>query len=123
MVELLVFTSGISVFLGLLVLRAYVMHVRRREWDNPVIWLALGFVVLNAAWVCRTMYWDIIWWWMGNTPSDPNINVWLNIAVISSQLCALRARLLTIPMPDRASRNIITAAWYPSDLISFRRKS
>ena len=116
MVEVLVGLSVLSVLLGLLVLRGYFPHVHRGEWENPVAWLATGFVIINGAWVARTGYWDIIWYLMGNSPSDPLVNIWLILSVIGSQFCALIARLKTIPPSDRSRYNLFTAPFYPNEI-------
>jgi len=101
---------------GLLVIRAYFPHMYLWRRPDPVSWLARGFVALNAAFIARTIYWDVIWWAMGNMPGDPGVNIWLNLAVIMSQFCALKARLLSIPEAERGRFNVITCAFYPRGL-------
>ena len=116
MIELNIALSIVVLFLGLLVVRAYAPHMSLLRVADPVSWLARGFVMLNAAFILRTFYWDVIWWWIGNTPSDPSVNIWLNLGVVFSQLCALKARHLAIPQNERGRFNIFTCAFYPKTL-------
>ena len=114
MADLQFLTSVISVFLGALVLRAYMPHIQRGQLDDPVLWLAIGFVGVGAGFAGRSFYWDVVWYIQGNNTSTPLVNIGLNTLVIASQMCALRARYLTIPEADRKNYNIFTAAFYPA---------
>lgn len=114
MVEAVSITSLFSLFLSVLVLRGYALQIFSKKWGEPMVWLAYAFVGLSLAWVGRTLYWDVYWPVFQNPElSTPLVNFLLNSGVIVTQLCALRAKYLTIPHPDRNNYNTLTAALYP----------
>lgn len=122
MAELLLVLSALSVVFGALVLRAFMPRVFAKDWGDPVLWMAIGFVAINAAWIVRSVYWDIAWFMMGNDPSEPSINITLNTVVIASQLCALKGRQLTIPESHRPPMyQLLRIACYPVEILHFRK--
>lgn len=107
---------------GALCARAFLPHVRLLG-PRPVDNLARGLLICAFSAFPRTAFWDLAW---------PGLRDFLTggavtNAVFNGVMCVglyfiLRARWLTIPEEERGRYNLITAAFYPSNLFPRLRR-
>ena len=108
--------SSAQAVLATLVVRAYIASMHRGRLSDPLFWIATAFVGINIAWSARSFYWDVFWPYNNGHISTPHINIVLNTLVICTQLCAMRAKQLAIPLEDRpAFWRLAAIACYPAN--------
>lgn len=110
----------VAICMALLVGRAYLPNIPLFGRPTPAMWLARSFTVATVFYLPRIAYWDVWWWFIGGAMSMPILNTIVNLGVIISAYCALKARHLAIPDAERGRFNWLTAAWYPKSLPMIR---
>jgi hypothetical protein len=107
---------------GVLCARAFLPHVRLLG-PRPVDNLARGLLICAFSAFPRTAFWDLAWPGLRDVLTGGiATNILFNAVMVVGIYFILRARWLTIPEGDRERYNLITAAFYPSNLFPRLRR-
>lgn len=107
---------------GGLCARAFLPHVRLFG-PRPVDNLARGLLICAFSAFPRTAFWDLAWPALRDLLTAGIVtNILFNGVMVIGLYYILRARWLTIPEQDRPRYNLITAAFYPSNLFPRLRR-
>lgn len=116
-----IIVASLALIGGILCGRAFLPHINILG-KRPTEYLARGLFLCALSGFPRIAHWDVLRPVTGQIWSMPGANLAFDLVMLLGIYFILKARWLTIPDDERGDYNIITAVFYPKNIMPRLRR-